>query len=107
MWRDRGTTGKQLSCVLEYDDAITEQAPALLGVTDDGACRLAVRPTGIRTPWRVRAHSCSSCGSELCLRSHTTVPAEHPITAWPVVTVFRAALCRFHVFALRMHVASE
>src|SRR5258708_17961440 len=106
MWRDRGTTGKQLSCVLEYDDAITEQAPALLGVTDDGACRLAVRPTGIRTPWRVRAHSCASCGSELCLRSHPTVPAEHPITPWPRLTGFRAVPCRVRVFALLIQVSS-
>src|SRR5215469_4536608 len=94
---DGGTAREQFASVLEDNDAVTEQAPSLLRMTDDGACRLAIRATRVRTSWRVRAHARASCAYSLCSRSQTTVPAEYPVTAWPVVTVFSTVLCRFRV----------
>jgi hypothetical protein len=58
---DREPVGEQFSGVLEYDDAVTEQTPALLGVADDRPGRLAVQVLGTRARWRMWAHSCASC----------------------------------------------
>jgi hypothetical protein len=43
MWCDDTTVGQQLAGVLENDNAIAEQAPALLGVAGDRVGGITVR----------------------------------------------------------------
>ncbi len=89
--------GEQFPGVFENNNAITKQAPALLRVTDDGSGRLAIRPRRVRTPWRMRAHSRASCCFLVVFLITPYCARSVPRTAWPVVTVFRVVLCRFHV----------
>jgi hypothetical protein len=94
---DGSAAGEQFPGVFENNNAITKQAPALLRVTDDGSGRLAIRPSWVRTPWRMRAHSRASCWFGLVFLITPYCARSVPRTAWPVVTVFRVVLCRFHV----------
>jgi hypothetical protein len=94
---DGSAAGEQFPGVFENNNAITKQAPALLRVTDDGSGRLAIRTTGVRTPWRMRAHSRASCWFGVVFLITPYCARSVPCTAWPVVTVFRVVLCRFHV----------
>src|SRR6478672_4512469 len=57
---DGTATGEQFPGVLEDDDAVAEQAPALLGMADNGPGSLAIRRARVRTRRRVRAHVCAS-----------------------------------------------
>src|SRR5262249_39733608 len=63
VWGDGAPAGEQFPGVFEHDDAVTEQAPALLGVAGGGPGRLAVRRARVRTRWRVWAHICASWSS--------------------------------------------
>src|SRR6516165_5462013 len=51
---------QQFAGVLEDHNAVAEQAPALLGVADDGVCRFAIRIRRSRTGRRVWAHISAS-----------------------------------------------
>jgi hypothetical protein len=51
---------QQFAGVLEDHDAVAEQAPALLGVADNGVRRFAIRSRRSRTRRRVRAHISAS-----------------------------------------------
>src|ERR1022692_1052676 len=53
---DRVPVREQLTGVLENDDAVAKQAPALLRMADEGSGRLTVRSSCIRAGRRVRAH---------------------------------------------------
>ena len=46
--RDGISVGEQLTGVLENDDAVAEQAPALLRMADDRPGRLTIRAAGVR-----------------------------------------------------------
>src|ERR1700684_268184 len=69
--RDCIPAGEELPGILENDDAVAEQAPALFRMTDDRTGRLAVRAAGIRTRWRVRAHRSASWLVPRCGLDHT------------------------------------
>src|SRR5215471_20779816 len=71
---DGGATGEQFPGVLEDDDAVAEQAPALLGMADNGPGSLAVRRARVRTRRLVRAHvraSWSAVGFISCWQRNT------------------------------------
>src|SRR5215831_5058190 len=57
---DGRAVGQQFTGVLEDHDAVAEQAPALLGVADDGVRRFAIRIRRSRTGRRVWAHISAS-----------------------------------------------
>jgi hypothetical protein len=61
MRRDYAAVGEQLAGVFEYDNAIAEQAPALLGMAGDRVGGITVRRVRGGTTRFVRAH-------ETCLR---------------------------------------
>src|SRR5487761_1570570 len=56
MRSDRVAARKQFPRVLKDNDAVAEQAPALLWVANYCACRLTIQCGSIWTGWRVRAH---------------------------------------------------
>jgi hypothetical protein len=43
VWRNRATVGQELARVVEEDDAVTQQAPPLLGVGGDYVGRVTIR----------------------------------------------------------------
>src|SRR3954452_13844471 len=53
---DRATVGQQLAVVVEEDHAVAQQLPALLRVTGDDDCEVAVVAGGVRARGRVGAH---------------------------------------------------
>ena len=69
MGTNRIPARKEFPRVFEHDDAVAEQAPALLGAADYGPGSLTVQRSRVWTRWRVRAHSVppgsvSGCGAD-------------------------------------------
>src|ERR1700755_1780177 len=87
---------QQFAGVLEDHDAVAEQAPALLGVADDGVRRFAVRIRRSRTGRRVWAHiSASWLFHHACSRLMFSVPQVVRSLTWPKLIVFSIAICSF------------
>jgi hypothetical protein len=55
-WRDSTAVWQELAGVVEYDDAIAQQAPPLLGVRGDGASRCPVRAVRWDASGPMRTH---------------------------------------------------
>jgi hypothetical protein len=93
---DRRAVRQQFPGVFEHHDAVTEQAPALLGVADYGVRRFAVRSRRGRTRRRVWAHiSASWLFHHACSRLVFSVPQVVRLLTWPKLIVFPAAICSF------------
>jgi len=58
VWRNHATVGQDLAGVVEDDDPVAQQAPALLGVEGDGVRRVTVRVISWRTWGLMRTHCC-------------------------------------------------
>ena len=90
------TVRQKLARVFEQDDAVAEQAPALLGVTDNGVRRFAVRSRRSRTRRRVWAHiSASWLFHHACSRLVFSVPQVVRSLPWLKLIVFPIAICSF------------
>jgi hypothetical protein len=94
---DAGAVRKELPGVVEHDDAVAEQAPALLGVADYGVCRFAVRRRRARARRRVWAHISASwkfhCSFFVIVV--VSVPQVVRSLTWRRLTVFPMAICSF------------
>src|ERR1700733_1823687 len=74
----RVPAGQQFAGVLEHDDAIAEQAPALLRVADKSPGRLTIQRSRVWTWWRMRAHTCASWLTSGCGIDHMLVCRLYP-----------------------------
>ena len=79
--RNSAAVGQEHAGVVEEDDAVTQQAPSLLGVVGDGVGRVAVRAVSGRT-WGVMWAHCSPRGRRL-RACWTAVRCEPPLRWTP------------------------
>src|ERR1700722_973518 len=69
---------QQFAGVLEHDDAIAKQAPALLGVADKSPGRLTIQRSRVGAERRMRAHACASWSISGCGVDHMLVCRLYP-----------------------------
>jgi hypothetical protein len=93
--RDSITTRKQFASVIEQDDAVAQQAPALAGLIRHNPCCQVIGCRPFRAPWLMLTHV-SSAVEQIVERLHE----RHPRHAGPLGRVHGHACRGIVVFAV-------